>query len=231
MVLAEATVAEVPPRRAVRRRRFDIVGRVVKPALFTLCLLPLASLAWGWMHGSLGANPIEATTRTLGDWALQLLLLTLAVTPARQLTGWTGVMRLRRMLGLFAFSYAVLHVASYVILDQFFAWTAIWADVVKRRYITAGLAAFLLLLPLAVTSTSGWVKRLGAPVWRRLHRLVYPAAALAVLHHFWMVKADAQQPLVLAAALALLLGWRLIAALRRRGETQRMARAAPSGKA
>ncbi len=231
MVLAEASAGEVAPRRAVRRRRFDTVGRVVKPAVFTVCLLPLATLVWGWTHGTLGANPIEATTRTLGDWALQLLLLTLAVTPVRQLTGWAGVMRLRRMLGLFAFAYAVLHVASYVILDQFFAWAAIGADIVKRRYITAGLAAFLLLLPLAVTSTSGWVKRLGAATWHRLHRLVYPAAVLAVLHHFWMVKADSQRPLLLAATLALLLGWRVIASLRRRGEPQPAAPTVGSGKA
>lgn len=231
MVLAKATADDVAPRRAVRRRRFDTVGRVIKPAVFTLCLLPLAALVWGWIDGSLGANPIEATTRALGDWALQLLLVTLAVTPVRQLTGWAGVMRLRRMLGLFAFGYAVLHVASYVVLDQFFAWGAIWADIVKRRYITAGLAAFLLLLPLAVTSTAGWIKRLGAAAWHRLHRLVYPAAALAVLHHFWMVKADAQQPLIFAAALALLLAWRLIAALRRRGETHSAAAAAHSGNA
>lgn len=189
---------------------------LLKPLLFALCLLPLAGLASGWLHGSLGANPIEATTRTLGDWALRLLLCTLAVSPVRQLTGWNAFMRVRRMLGLFAFFYAALHVASYVVLDQFFAWSAILADIVKRRYITVGMAAFLLLVPLAITSTKGWVKRLGAATWRNLHRLVYPAAALSVLHYFWMVKADVREPLTYAAVLAALLAWRLIAALRQR---------------
>lgn len=202
------------PKR--RRRRFDVVRFVVKPAVFALCLLPLAHIAWGWTAGSLGVNPIEATTRALGDWALQLLLVTLAVSPLRQMTGWPGIMRLRRMLGLFAFAYAVLHVTSYVVLDQFFAWAAIWADILKRRYITVGMATLLLLLPLAITSTSGWIKRLGAAAWRRLHRLVYPAAALAVLHYFWMVKIDKSRPLLFAAILALLLGWRLVVALRAR---------------
>jgi len=218
VVLATGEVATAASARklARKRRRFDTVRYVVKPGVFALCLVPLATILWGWSDGSLGANPIEATTRALGDWALRLLLVTLAVTPVRRLTGWAGVMRLRRMLGLFAFFYAVLHVTSYVALDQFFAWGAIWADIVKRRYITAGMAALLLLIPLAVTSTSGWIKRLGAPAWQRLHRLVYPAAALAVLHYFWMVKADTTQPLIYAAILALLLGWRLALALRRR---------------
>jgi sulfoxide reductase heme-binding subunit YedZ len=208
MVLT-ATAGAPGPNRP-RRRRFDLIGRVIKPSIFALCLLPLAVVAWRWASDSLGANPIEATTRTFGDWALRLLLVTLAVTPVRRLSGIAGMMRLRRMLGLFAFFYAVLHVLSYVVLDQFFDWAAIGADIAKRRYITAGMLAFLLLVPLAVTSTAGWVKRLGAKAWQRLHRLIYPAAAIACLHFFWMVKADHREPLAYALILTALLAARFV---------------------
>lgn len=183
----------------------------LKPTVFAAALLPLAWLVWRGVTGDLGANPIEATTRFLGDWALNMLLIALAVTPVRRLTGWAGVMRLRRMLGLFAFFYAVLHVMSYVGLDQFFAWGEIWADVVKRRYITAGMVAFVILAVLAATSPKAAVRALGGRVWRRLHRLVYLAAPLAVLHYFWMVKADVTRPALYAIVLAVLLGERLVA--------------------
>jgi sulfoxide reductase heme-binding subunit YedZ len=156
----------------------------------------------------LGANPIEAIVRTSGDWTLRFLLITLAVTPVRQLTGWQGVMRLRRMLGLYVFFYAFCHMLSYVVLDQFFAWDEIFKDIVKRPFITAGFTAFVLLIPLAVTSTNKMVKRLGGRRWKQLHKLVYPIAGLGVLHYLWMVKADIQNPVIYAAILVLLLGYR-----------------------
>ncbi|MDH5785705.1 MAG: sulfoxide reductase heme-binding subunit YedZ, partial [Chromatiales bacterium] len=147
----------------------------LKVAVFITCLLPLLWLAYGTWNSTLGANPIETITRTLGDWALRLLLLTLTITPLRRLSGWGWPLRLRRMLGLFAFFYALLHLCSYLVLDQFFYWPEIWADIIKRPYITIGMVAFLLLIPLAITSTHKWMRRLGRH-WQRLHRLVYPIA-------------------------------------------------------
>ncbi|CUW39227.1 Sulfoxide reductase heme-binding subunit YedZ [Magnetospirillum sp. XM-1] len=183
----------------------------VKPLVFLLCLLPLALLVWRGTSGGLGANPIEATNRTLGDWALRFLLIALAVTPVRQLTGWNALGRWRRMLGLFAFTYVVLHFSSYVGLDQFFDWNAIGREIVKRRYITLGMLAVVLLIPLAVTSTDSMVRRLGGRRWRALHRLVYVIAPLGVTHHWMMVKKDITEPAIHAAILAVLLGWRLAA--------------------
>ncbi len=196
----EAAAASLSPRPALRRW--------LKPAIFALCLLPLLWLAIRALTGNLGANPIEATTRYLGDWALRFLLIALAVTPLRLLTGWTDVARLRRMLGLFAFLHVVLHLMSYVGLDRFFDLAAVWKDVVKRRYITVGMAAVLMLIPLAVTSTDAMIRRLGGLRWRRLHYLVYPAAIAGVLHYFMMIKAGFLQPLIYAGVLALLLGIR-----------------------
>jgi methionine sulfoxide reductase heme-binding subunit len=178
--------------------------------VFLLCLAPLGWLGWLATTGGLGVNPIEAVNRSLGDWALRLLLISLAVRPAKDIFGWPLVMRFRRMLGLFAFCYVALHLSSWIGLDQFFAWRHIWADIVKRPFITIGMLAFVLLAPLAATSTSGMIKRLGAKRWKRLHRLVYPAAALAVFHYFMMVKADMREPLTYAAVLAVLLGSRFI---------------------
>nr|WP_241911815.1 protein-methionine-sulfoxide reductase heme-binding subunit MsrQ [Telmatospirillum siberiense] len=146
--------------------------------------------------GDLGANPIEAVIRSLGDWALRLLVVALAVTPARRLTGWAGLASYRRMIGLWAFAYAALHFAAYVVLDQFFDWAAIGREIVKHKFITAGMLAFALLLPLAATSTSAMIRRLGGRRWQRLHRLVYVAGPLAAIHYIWMVKADALQPMV-----------------------------------
>ena len=191
----------------------------LKAALFVLCLGPLASLVSGLLADSLGANPIEALTRGLGDWTLRLLLITLAVTPLRRLTGLNWLLRLRRMLGLFTFFYATLHFLSYVWLDQFFDWAAIWKDIVKRPFITVGFTAFLLLIPLAATSSNAMIKRLGGRLWQALHRTVYAIAVFAVLHYWWMVKKDITQPAIYAAVLALLLGLRLYWALQRRGGT------------
>lgn len=188
--------------------------RWLKPVVFAASLLPLAWLGWQAAYGSLGVNPVETLNRTLGDWALRFLLLALAVTPLRQWTGWAPLARLRRMMGLFAFFYVSLHLASYVGVDLFFDWAALWKDVVKRTYITLGMGCFVLLLPLAVTSTDGMIRRMGGKAWRKLHRLVYPAAILGVAHFWLMVKADLREPVVYALILAVLLGWRLRAFLR-----------------
>ncbi|HEY8368496.1 MAG TPA: protein-methionine-sulfoxide reductase heme-binding subunit MsrQ [Thermodesulfobacteriota bacterium] len=196
-----------------------------------LALLPLGLGVYWLLTGRLGPNPIEAATRHLGWWGLALLLVSLAVTPLRQLTGWNRAIRLRRMLGLVAFGYVALHVTNYVAVDHFFDWRAIGADIVKRPYITVGMTAFLLLVPLAVTSTDGWVRRLGGKRWQRLHYLVYPAAVLGVVHYFLLVKADTREPALFAAALAALLGYRVWRrALKRRGAARRRPeRGAPAG--
>lgn len=180
----------------------------LKPAVLALCLSPAARLLWLGFSGSLGVNPIEFVTRSLGTWALSFLLITLAVTPLRRLTGWGEVLRVRRMLGLTAFFYALAHWLSYLWLDQFFDWSEILKDIVKRPFITIGMATFLLLLPLALTSTNAAMRRLKRN-WQRLHRLVYPAAACAVLHYFWLVKQDMTQPMIYAFVLAILLGLRI----------------------
>lgn len=181
-----------------------------KPLLFALALVPFGWLVWRGLSGQLGANPIEAITRFTGDWTLRFLCITLAVTPFRRLVGWSWVMRYRRMIGLFAFFYAVLHFATYLVLDQFFAWADIVDDIAKRPFITIGFTGFLMLIPLAVTSTNDMMRRLGGRRWQRLHRLVYVAAVGGVVHYFWLVKADLRQPLIYAAILALLLGYRVV---------------------
>ncbi len=183
-------------------------SRLSKPALFMLCLMPLGNLVWGVIQDQLGANPIEVFTRSSGEWALRFLLVTLAITPLRHLTGLPVLLRFRRMLGLFAFFYALVHLVSYLWLDQFFDWGEILLDIYKRPFITVGMTAFLLLIPLAATSTNRMVKRLG-PNWRRLHRLIYVLVPLAVLHFFWLVKADLRTPLIYGLILSVLLGFRL----------------------
>lgn len=187
-------------------------NRLLKPLVFAASLAPLAWLIWQVFFGYLGVNPIETVNRFLGDWALRFLLIALAVTPVRKITGWAQVARLRRMLGLFAFFYVCLHLSSYIALDLFFDWQALWKDVVKRRYITFGMAAFVLLLPLAATSTDAMVRRLGGRRWRRLHHLVFPIAVLGVMHFWMMVKADIREPMLYAATLAVLLGYRAMTA-------------------
>lgn len=182
---------------------------ISKPLVFLAALGPLAWLVGQALFGYLGVNPIETVNRFLGDWALRFLLIALAVTPVRIVTGWSWLARFRRMLGLFAFFYAALHLSSYIGIDLFFDWAALWKDVVKRRYITVGMTAFLILLPLAATSTKGMIRRLGGRRWQRLHRLVYAAGVLAVMHHWMMVKADISLPALHAAILAVLLGIRV----------------------
>lgn len=181
----------------------------IKASVFLAALVPLGAIAAAAARGDLGSNPVEALLHHFGEWALRLMLVTLAVTPLRRLTGWNQAARLRRMLGLFAFFYAVLHLAVYVVLDRSLLVEEVLDDLVKRPYVMAGFGAFVLLVPLAATSTNAMVRRLGGRRWRRLHRIVYVAAAGGVVHFWWLVKADVREPLVYAALLALLLALRL----------------------
>ena len=170
-----------------------------------VALLPAARIGVLLLGGDLGANPIAEAMNRLGFWTLTLLLVTLAPTPIQIVTGWKWPLRLRRMLGLMTFLYVCLHFAVYLGVDQFFDFAAIGKDIVKRKFITVGFAAFLLLIPLAITSTDGMVRRLGFARWKRLHRLIYVAAVLGVVHFVWRVKSDLRQPLIFAAVLAVLL--------------------------
>lgn len=185
-----------------------------KTLIHALALAPLALLSWqAWTVAktggdALGADPVAEIEHRLGLWALRLLLITLAITPLRQLTGQTVLLRFRRMLGLYAFAYASLHFAAYVVLDLRGFWLQIFAEIAKRPYITVGFAAWLLLVPLAITSTQGWMRRLGRR-WGQLHKAVYAIAVLAVLHFWWLVKSDIREPALYAGALVTLLSWRL----------------------
>lgn len=185
-----------------------------KSLVHALCLTPLAILSWQFWDvyrtgsDALGADPVAEIEHRLGIWALRFLLVALAVTPLRQITGQPVLIRFRRMLGLYAFAYATLHLTAYLVLDLRGYWLQIFEEIVKRPYITVGFAAWLLLVPLAVTSTTGWIRRLGKR-WATLHKLVYAIAVLAVLHFWWLVKSDIREPALYAAILGLLLGWRL----------------------
>ncbi len=181
----------------------------LKPLIFLICLCPVFWLVYGVFNGLLGANPIETILRDLGDWALRFLLIGLAISPIRRITGYAGVMRYRRMIGLYAFFYAVMHLSVYVGIDHFFDWSTIWKDIVKRPYITIGMTCLLLLIPLAVTSPKAMVRKLGGAKWKKLHKLVYPIAIMGVIHFFLLVKADVREPLIYGFILALLLGERL----------------------
>jgi methionine sulfoxide reductase heme-binding subunit len=202
---------------------------LAKIAVHLLALTPLAILSWqAWDVAStgsdaLGAEPVAEIEHRLGIWALRLLLITLAITPLRQLTGQSVLIRFRRMLGLYAFAYASLHLAAYLVLDLRGYWLQIFEEIVKRPYITVGFAAWLLLIPLAVTSTQGWMRRLGRR-WGLLHKAVYAIAVLAVLHFWWLVKSDIREPALYAGLLAILLGWRIAHAWRQR---KRLSAAAP----
>ena len=182
---------------------------LVKSGVFAAALVPLAALVFNGATGGLGANPVEAITHTTGEWTLRLLLATLALTPLRHLTGRAWLIRLRRMVGLFAFFYLVLHFATYAVLDASLDLAYVIEDVADRLYITVGFAAFVMLVPLAATSTNAMVRRLGPLRWRRLHRLVYAAGVCGVLHYLWLVKADLREPLIYAGILTVLLAARL----------------------
>jgi sulfoxide reductase heme-binding subunit YedZ len=189
--------------------RAQLVRRVVKPAAFVTLLLPAVILARDLAAGNLSVNPIEDITHRTGRWGLILLLATLAVTPVRRITGWSVLIRFRRMVGLFAFFYLLLHFSTYVVLDQFFSLRGIADDVVNRPYITVGFASLVLLVPLALTSTKGMVKRLGGRRWANLHRLIYVAAGGGIVHFVWLVKADYRDPTIYGIVLVLLLASRL----------------------
>jgi sulfoxide reductase heme-binding subunit YedZ len=189
-------------------RTIDI--RLARPVLFLVCLLPAAALVWSIAAGSLGANPLEEIRDSTGIWTLRFLLITLAITPLRRLTKRHGIIKIRRMLGLFAFFYAMLHFVSYVWLDQFFALGEMVKDLTKRPFIMAGYAGFVSLIPLAMTSTRKWIVRLGGKRWQFLHRLVYLGAAAGVVHYFWRVKLDVQRPVIYGVLLAILLMFRVV---------------------
>lgn len=180
-----------------------------KVAVFLLCLTPLGFFANRALHGQLTANPVEFIQHFTGDWTLRLLLITLAITPLRKLLSLPELIRFRRMLGLFAFFYACLHFLTYLGPDQSFDVAGMLKDVAKRRFIAVGFVAFLLLVPLAITSTQGWIRRLGGRRWQALHKSIYAIAILGVVHYYWLVKSDVRKPLLYAAILAVLLVWRV----------------------
>jgi sulfoxide reductase heme-binding subunit YedZ len=183
--------------------------RLTKIAIFLAALIPLARLVWKALHDALGANPIELITHSTGDWTLILILTTLSITPLRRITRQYWLIGLRRMIGLFAFFYGTLHFLTYIWLDKFFDVHDMLHDVAKRRFITVGFSAFVLMIPLALTSTKGWIRRLGGKNWQRLHRLIYLTGILAVIHYAWLVKADLRKPIEYAIALSLLLLYRV----------------------
>lgn len=192
-------------------------SKVFKPAVFVLALLPLAWLAWGAWQNLLGANPIEYITRSLGEWTLRFLLLTLSISTVRRLAGWVQGLRIRRMLGLFAFFYGTLHLLSYLWLDQFFDWEEIWLDILDRPFITVGMLAFVFMTPLAATSFNKAMRKMGRN-WLRLHMLIYPLTVLGVLHFWWLAESKSRlaMPQLYAVILAILLGERLYQAAKRR---------------
>jgi sulfoxide reductase heme-binding subunit YedZ len=183
----------------------------IKPPVFLLCLAPAANLAWQGFHDGLGPNPIEAITHSTGTWTLTFLCVTLTMTPLRKLLHQNIFVRLRRMFGLFAFFYGCLHFTTYIWLDQFFDVHSMIKDVYKRPFITAGFTAFVLMIPLALTSTAGMIRRLGGRRWRILHRLIYVSAIAGVVHYYWLVKSDITVPVRFAVVVAILLGYRVVA--------------------
>jgi len=180
-----------------------------KVPVFLICLAPLATLVWRALTGRLGANPVEFLQHATGLWTLRFLIFTLTITPLRKLLKLPELIRFRRMLGLFAFFYVCLHFVTYIGPDQSFNLAAMWKDVEKRRYITVGFLGFVLLIPLAITSTAGWIRRLGGKRWQTLHRSIYITAICGVIHYYWLVKSDVRNPLFYAALVAVLLLWRL----------------------
>ena len=198
---------------------------MIKVVLFVVCLLPLVRLIVLGFTDGLGANPIEFITRSTGTWTLTFLLVTLSITPLRKILNQPGLVRLRRMFGLFAFFYVSLHFITYIWLDQFFDLAEIAKDIVKRPFITVGFLAFVLLIPLAATSNDAVIKRMGAQRWQRLHRLVYVIGILGVVHYWWLVKKDLTQPIIYASVLAMLLAYRIVAARQRKAPAAHIKRA------
>ncbi|MES0327570.1 MAG: protein-methionine-sulfoxide reductase heme-binding subunit MsrQ [Gammaproteobacteria bacterium] len=185
----------------------NTISFIIKPVLFLLCLVPLSWLVWGAINETLGANPVETMTRETGEWVLRFLLITLSITPARKILNWSWLIKLRRMLGLFVFFYAVIHFLTYIWFDQFFDLNEIIKDIIKRPFITVGFTAFVLLIPLALTSNKIMIRRLKKN-WAKLHKLIYVIAVLGVLHFVWLVKADYLQPIIYGLILLALLSYR-----------------------
>jgi sulfoxide reductase heme-binding subunit YedZ len=187
-----------------------------KVLLFLVCLVPALHLGWRFWKQDLGANPVEFLTHATGDWAIRFVLITLAVTPLRGLLNQPQLTRFRRMLGLFAFFYAFLHLMIWAFIDKYFFWDEMLKDIFKRRFITVGMLALVLMIPLAVTSTAGWVRRLGFNRWQKLHRAVYVTALAGVVHYYWLVKSDVRLPLMYGAILAVLMAYRAVVWMRKR---------------
>lgn len=186
-----------------------LFNKAFRPTLFILLLLPASYYAYSYWQGALGANPLEAVIRGLGDWGLRILLITLAISPLRRLLNWPQILRTRRMLGLYAYFYVILHLVGYLWFEQFFDWEEVWFDILERPFITIGMVAVVLLTPLAFTSTKGMIKRLGKN-WKRLHLLIYPISIMAVIHFLWMVKLDITEPVIYSGILAILLLERIV---------------------
>jgi methionine sulfoxide reductase heme-binding subunit len=205
----------------------QLVRRVLKPAVFLACLVPAGRLLYNALWGSLGVNPLETLTNETGIWTLRLLVATIAITPLRWLTKWNPIINLRRMVGLFAFFYGTVHFSIYFLFDRSLMLDGLWEDIVLRPYITVGFTAFVLMIPLAITSTKGWIRRLGGLRWNLLHKLVYVSATLGVLHYWWKVKLDVTNPMFYAAIVGVLLGWRMVKAMAKRNAA-RAGRAVPA---
>jgi sulfoxide reductase heme-binding subunit YedZ len=189
--------------------RLVLINRWTKPIVFVLCLIPLGAIAWPFFHGGTIPDPAAFIQHATGDWILRFLVITLTITPLRKILALPELIRFRRMLGLFAFSYACLHFLTYIGFDKVFDLSEIWKDVAKRPYITVGFTAFVLLIPLAITSTAGWIRRLGGRRWQMLHRLIYISAICGVVHYYWLVKSAVIRPLAYGTIVAILLAWRI----------------------
>jgi len=186
-----------------------LTSKWTKVFVFVLCLEPAAWLVWRGVQGDLTADPVQFITHTTGDWTIRFVVITLAITPLRKLLRLPQLIRFRRMLGLFAFFYGCLHFSTWIGIDKQFAWAEMWKDVQKRRFITVGFTGFVLMIPLAITSTAGWIRRLGGKRWQLLHRLIYATAIAGVVHYYWLVKSDVRKPLLYASLVGILLAWRL----------------------
>jgi methionine sulfoxide reductase heme-binding subunit len=186
-----------------------LTSKWTKVVVFLLCLVPVGLLIWRAIQGELSANPIEYVTHRTGDWTIRFIVITLAITPLRKILNVPQLIRFRRMLGLYAFFYGCLHFCTWMVLDKFFNWSDMWADVHKRPFITIGFTGFVLMIPLAITSTAGWIRRLGGKRWQMLHRAIYVTAIAGVIHYYWLVKSDVRKPLEYGFLVAILLAWRL----------------------
>lgn len=205
-----------------------LVSKWTKVAVFLICLIPFANLLWRFIKGNLGINPVETLQHGTGDWTIRFIVFTLCITPFRKLFKLPDLIRFRRMLGLFAFFYVCLHFLTYLGPDQSFDVSGMWKDVAKRPFITVGFAAFVSLIPLAITSTAGWIRRIGGKRWQMLHRLIYFAAVCGVVHYYWLVKSDVRKPLFYGALVGILLLWRVVDWFFKR-RSQAPARVAASG--